>query len=69
MQTINILTEEEKLILINEFIVTDVLQAPGQSANQISIEFLKFLRGKRLKIENISLFNELCSAIEKKYYK
>lgn len=54
--------EESIKVLVNEFIVTKMVQ----SAECIPIEFLKYLRTVDMKIEDGALLNELCDLIQQK---
>ncbi|MDK2800144.1 MAG: hypothetical protein PWP27_2279 [Clostridiales bacterium] len=65
MKIIQTLDENEKRILINEFISTyDVTDRES-----IPIKLLTYLREQGLKIEDGNLFNEICDFIDTKYFK
>ena len=62
MQVITKEDTEKIKIIVNEFLVTNEVEAK----ESIPIEFLKYLRKTDKKIEDGVLFNELCELIERK---
>ena len=61
---IGALSEQDKQMLINEFIIEVHLD----NRESISIELLKFLRERDAKIEDVQIFNEICMRIEERYF-
>lgn len=65
MKNILSLSEQEKKIMVNEFIVESDLK----ERESISIELLQFFKKRNMKILNAELFNEMLEIIELKYLK
>lgn len=63
MKSIQALSQQEIQIIVHEFILTVDLTFK----DCISIELLKFMKQKGIKIDNADLFNEIYDMIEEKY--
>ena len=65
MRLLEELSQEEKTILINDFIF--IIEKDTRKEN-LSIEILKYLRINNIKAEDHKVFEDLHDKIEKKYF-